>query len=49
MRIYTTVPTHDPGDAGRVFRKLAAIEYDGSFAVESEHDPFFPLVIGARS
>ncbi|MFN8626089.1 MAG: TIGR03617 family F420-dependent LLM class oxidoreductase [Candidatus Binatia bacterium] len=47
MRIYTTVATGDPRDAGRVFRELEDIGYDGGFAFESKHDPFFPLVIAA--
>lgn len=47
MRIYTTVPTGDPRDAGRVFGELEEIGYDGGFSFESNHDPFFPLVIAA--
>jgi probable F420-dependent oxidoreductase len=47
MRIYTTVPTGDPRDAGRIFRELEDIGYDGGFSFESKHDPFFPLVIAA--
>ncbi len=47
MRIYTTVSTGDPRDAGGVFRELEEIGYDGGFSFESKHDPFFPLVIAA--
>jgi probable F420-dependent oxidoreductase len=47
MRIYTTVPTQDPRDAGRVFRELEEIGYDGAFSFESKHDPFLPLAIAA--
>jgi probable F420-dependent oxidoreductase len=47
MRVYTTVPTGDPRDAGHVFRELEDIGYDGAFSFESKHDPFFPLVIAA--
>jgi len=49
MRIYTTVPTHDPCDAGRVFGELEAIGYDGAFSFESKHDPFLPLAIAAQT
>ena len=47
MRIYTTVPTGDPRDAGHVFRELESLGFDGGFSFESKHDPFFPLVIAA--
>ncbi|HEX7407558.1 MAG TPA: TIGR03617 family F420-dependent LLM class oxidoreductase [Candidatus Binatia bacterium] len=47
MRIYITVPTDDPRNAGRVFRELEEIGYDGGFSFESKHDPFLPLAIAA--
>ena len=47
MRIYTTLPTHDPRDTARAFRELEDIGYDGAFSFESKHDPFFPLALAA--
>ena len=47
MRIYTSLPTHDPRDTARAFRELEDIGYDGAFSFESKHDPFFPLALAA--
>ncbi|HPG28257.1 MAG: TIGR03617 family F420-dependent LLM class oxidoreductase [Spirochaetaceae bacterium] len=49
MRIYTTAPLEDPRDAGRSFRQLEEIGYDGAFSFEAKHDPFLPLVLAAQS
>ena len=47
MKIYTTVPTGDPRNAGPLFERLEEIGYDGAFSYESNHEPFLPLAIAA--
>ena len=47
MRIYTTVPVANPGEAGPLFRNLENIGYDGAFSFETKHDPFLPLAVAA--
>jgi probable F420-dependent oxidoreductase len=47
MHVATTVPTHDPRDAGRLFGTLKAIGYDTAFSFEAKHDPFLPLARAA--
>lgn len=47
MKIYTTVPTEDPRQAGALFRKLEEIGYDGAFSYETKHNPFLPLAVAA--
>ena len=49
MQIHTTVPTHDPRDAGRLFRELEALGYDRAYSFESKHDPFLPLALAAQT
>ncbi len=49
MKIHTTAPLEDPRDAGRTFRRLEEIGYDGAFTFEAKHDPFLPLVLAAES
>jgi probable F420-dependent oxidoreductase len=49
MKIYTTAPLEDPRNAGRDFRHLEEIGYDGAFTFEAKHDPFLPLVLAAES
>jgi probable F420-dependent oxidoreductase len=46
--LYTTVPTHDPGEAGPLFRRLEEIGYDGAFSFETKHDPFLPLAVASQ-
>lgn len=48
MKIYTTVPTANPLDAGPLFRNIEAIGYDGAFSFETKHEPFLPLVVAAE-
>ena len=47
MKIYTTVPTDNPEQAGALFRNLEEIGYDGAFSFETKHDPFLPLAVAA--
>ena len=47
MKIYTTVPTANPLDAGALFSNLEDIGYDGAFSFETKHDPFLPLAVAA--
>jgi probable F420-dependent oxidoreductase len=49
MKIYTTAPLEDPREAGRDFRHLEEIGYDGAFSFEAKHDPFLPLVLASQS
>lgn len=49
MHIATTVPTHDPRNAGSLFAELERIGYDAGFSFESKHDPFLPLALASQT
>ncbi len=48
MKIYTTAPLEDPGQARTIYRELEDIGYDGGFSFEAKHDPFLSLAVAAE-
>ena len=48
MKVDGAILVEDPVDAGPAASRLEAAGYDGGFAFEGRHDPFFPLVLAAQ-
>ncbi|MFP6639539.1 MAG: TIGR03617 family F420-dependent LLM class oxidoreductase [Myxococcota bacterium] len=48
MKVYTTAPLEDPGEARTLFPRLEEIGYDGAFSFEAKHDPIIPLAVASE-
>ena len=48
MKIDATVMTGDLETIGPQARRIEALGYDGLYTAETQHDPFFPLVLAAE-
>jgi len=48
MQIHITTPVRDIATSGALFRQFEAAGYDGAATFDTNHDPFFPLVLAAR-
>ena len=48
MKIDATVMTADLETIGPRARRIEAIGYDGLYTAETQHDPFFPLILAAE-
>ena len=48
MKVDATLMASELGDVAAEVRRFEAMGYDGLFAAETQHDPFFPLVLAAE-
>ncbi|MGH8998170.1 MAG: LLM class F420-dependent oxidoreductase [Acidimicrobiia bacterium] len=48
MLVDATLMTSDLGSVGEQAQRIEALGYDGLFTAETQHDPFFPLLLAAQ-